>query len=177
VLEKNMDKINVLINEEEIDKKLDELSEKIMTDYKDKPLMFICVLKGASVFMVELAKKIKNPIEYEFIRASSYTSNKESSGIIKLSKDVEIPITGKDVIIIEDILDTGRTLARLKDYFSGQKPNSLKICTLLDKPDRRVVPIDLDYVGFTIPDEFVVGFGMDYNEKYRNLPYIGAVNN
>lgn len=170
-----MEKVDVLISGKEIEKKIEELAVQIMEDYKDKPIMFICVLKGASVFMIELAKKIKNPIEYEFIRTSSYRNGTESTGAVRLIKDIEISIKGKDVIIIEDILDTGRTLMYLKDYFLRQEPNSLKICALLDKPERRLVPIEVEYIGFSIPDKFVVGFGLDYAEKYRNLPYVGVV--
>jgi len=172
-----MEKVDVLISEKEIEKKVTEVANQIMQDYEDKPITFICVLKGASVFMVDLAKKIKNSVEFEFIRTSSYENGTESTGVVRLLKDIEISIEGKDVIIIEDILDTGRTLNYLKDYFLRQNPNSLKVCTLLDKPDRRVVDVKADYNAFSIPDKFVIGYGLDYAEKYRNLPFVGVLSN
>ncbi len=135
----------------------------------------ICILKGASVFMVDLAKRITVPVYMDFMSVSSYGSGTESSGIVKINKDLDDPIVGKDVLIIEDIIDTGRTLNYLKKFLKNRGASSIKIATLLDKPARRVISLTPDYVGFTVPDEFVIGCGMDYDQRYRNLPYIGVV--
>ena len=137
----------------------------------------ICVLKGGAFFMCELAKRIDLDVSLDFMAVSSYGSGTESSGVVKIVKDLDESITGKDVLIVEDIIDSGRTLAALKEMLLQRNPASLKICTLLDKPDRRVTHVDVDYVCFDIPDEFVVGYGLDYDQKYRNLPYIGVVVN
>lgn len=169
-----MKEVNVLIKEEEINKRLDELAEKIMNDYKNKDILFLCVLKGSIFVTVELAKRIKNNIQFEFIEVSSYEGY-ESTGKIKLNKDITRSIEGKDVIIIEDIIDSGRTLSFLKEYLLTKNVASLKICTLLDKPSRRVIPIDVDYTGFEIEDKFVVGYGLDDNQDLRNLNYIGYI--
>ena len=169
-----MEKVNILISESKIQNRLDELAKNIMRDYKDEDIVFVGVLKGAAIFMVELAKRIKNNVEFEFIQVESY-EGEESTGTIKLTQDLTGKIEGKNIIIIEDIIDTGRTLEYLKDYISKQNPKSIKICALLSKPSRRMVELDVDYIGFQIPDEFVIGFGMDYNQKYRNLPYIGKI--
>ena len=169
-----MKKIKVLISEEEINKRLDELAEQLMEEYKEKDIVFLCILKGSVFFTVELAKRIKNNVKLEFIEVSSYENN-ESTGNVKLNKDITGSIQGKDVIIIEDIIDTGRTLSYLKEYLMPKKPTSLKICTLLDKPSRRIISIQADYVGFTIENKFVLGYGLDDNQSYRNLNYIGYV--
>lgn len=169
-----MDEISILISESKIEKRLDELAKEIMKDYKDEDIVFIGVLRGAATFMIELAKRIKNNVEYEFIQVESYEGDK-STGKIKLTQDLTGKIEGKNIIIIEDIVDTGRTLEYLKNYIKDLNPKSAKICTLLSKPSRRVVELEVDYVGFSIPDEFVVGFGMDYNQRYRNLPYIAKI--
>lgn len=169
-----MKEIKVLINEEQINKRLDELAKQLMEEYKEKDLMFLCILKGSIFFTVELAKRIKNNIQFEFIEVSSY-ENRESTGKIKINKDITQSIEGKDVIIIEDIVDTGRTLSYLKEYLLEKKPNTLKICSLLDKPSRRLMPIEADYVGFTIENKFVIGYGLDDEQNYRNLNYIGYV--
>jgi hypoxanthine phosphoribosyltransferase len=169
-----MKKINVLINEEQINERLDELANQLMEEYKGKDLMFLCILKGSVFFTVELAKRIKNNIQFEFIEVSSYEGH-ESTGKIKLSKDITGSIEGKEVIIIEDIIDTGRTLSYLKEYLLQKNPASLKICSLLDKPSRRIVPIEGDYIGFTIENKFVIGYGLDDEQDYRNLNYIGCV--
>ena len=145
-----------------------------MRDYKEEDIVFVGVLKGAATFMIELAKKIKNNVEFEFIQLESYEGDK-STGRIKLKQDLTGKIEGKNIIIIEDIIDTGRTLEYLREYIKKFNPNSTKICTLLSKPSRRIVELEVDYIGFSIPDEFVVGFGMDYNQKYRNLPYIAKI--
>ena len=169
-----MKKIDVLINEEQINKRLDELAGQIMEEYQGKEIVFLCILKGSVFFTVELAKRIKNNIQFEFIEVSSYENN-ESSGKIKLNKDITGSIEGKEVIIIEDIIDTGRTLSYLKEYLLQKNPASLKICALLDKPSRRIVTIEGDYIGFTIENKFVVGYGLDDEQNNRNLNYIGYV--
>ncbi len=169
-----MKEIKVLINEEQINKRLDELANQLMEEYKGKELMFLCILKGSIFFTVELAKRIKNNIQFEFIEVSSYENN-ESTGKVKLNKDITNSIEGKNVIIIEDIVDTGRTLCFLKEYLLQKNPASLKICALLDKPSRRIVPIEADYIGFSIENKFVIGYGLDDEQNYRNLNYIGYV--
>lgn len=169
-----MRKIKPLINEEQINKRLEELANQLMEEYKGKDLVFLCVLKGSVFFTVELAKRIKNNIQFEFIEVSSYENN-ESTGKVKLNKDITGSIEGKNVIIIEDIVDTGRTLSYLKEYLLQKNPESLKICSLLDKPSRRIAPVDADYIGFTIENRFVVGYGLDDEQNYRNLNYIGYV--
>ena len=169
-----MKKINVLISEEQINKRLDELANQLMEEYRGKDLMFLCILKGSVFFTVELAKRIKNNIQFEFIEVSSYENN-ESTGEVKLNKDITGSIEGKNVIIIEDIIDTGRTLYYLKEHLLQKNPASLKICTLLDKPSRRIVQIESDYVGFSIENKFVVGYGLDDEQNLRNLNYIGYI--
>lgn len=169
-----MKKIKVLINEEKINKRLDELANQIMNEYKGKDIVFLCILKGSIFFTVELAKRIKNNIQFEFVEVSSYENNK-STGKVKLNKDISQSIEGKEVIIIEDIVDTGRTLAFLKDLLLEKNPASLKICSLLDKPSRRIIDIKADYVGFSIEDKFVVGYGLDDEQNLRNLNYIGYI--
>lgn len=169
----NMNEIKVLIDEATLQAKVQELANQIKKDYKGKSLTFICILKGSVFFTVDLAKKIDQDIKLEFIRVSSYEGETESSGEIKMKLDLKDSIKGKDVIVIEDIIDTGRTLKYLIDYLKIKEPNSIKLCTLLNKKERRVCEVNVDYVGFEIPNEFVIGYGMDYDEKYRNLPYIG----
>ena len=145
-----------------------------MEDYKGKDIVFLCILKGSIFFTVELAKRIKNNVQFEFIEISSYEGH-ESTGKIKLNKDISQSIEGKEIIIIEDIVDTGRTLSFLKEYLLEKNPASLKICTLLDKPSRRIMPVDTDYVGFEIENKFVVGYGLDDDQNYRNLNYVGYI--
>ncbi|MBO5141956.1 MAG: hypoxanthine phosphoribosyltransferase [Clostridia bacterium] len=169
-----MKEIKVLITEEQISKRLDELAEQIMKEYESRDLVFLCILKGSIFFTVELAKRIKNNIQFEFIEVSSYENN-ESTGKIKVNKDVSSSIKGKNVMVIEDIVDTGRTLYFLKEYLLEKSPETLKICTLLDKPSRRVKEIEADYVGFTIENKFVVGYGLDDNQNNRNLNYVGYI--
>lgn len=169
-----MKKINILISEEQINKRLDELANQLMEEYKGKDLTFLCILKGSIFFTVELAKRIKNNVQFEFIEVSSYENN-ESTGKVKLNKDITGSIEGKNVIIIEDIIDTGRTLYYLKEHLLQKNPASLKICTLLDKPSRRIVPMESDYVGFSIENKFVVGYGLDDEQNLRNLNYIGYI--
>ena len=167
--------INVHFTEEEIDKKIRELGARISEDYAGESVCLICILKGASFFTCELAKRITVPVEVEFMSVSSYGSGTESSGIVKIVQDLPTSIEGKNVIVVEDIIDTGRTLSYLLENLKTRSPKSVRLCTLLDKPDRRVVDVKVDYVGFEIPDEFVVGYGLDYDQQYRNLPYIGFV--
>lgn len=169
------EKISVLLSEEEVDRRIKEMGEMITKDYEGKQVHLICVLKGGVFFMCELAKRIKIPVSMDFMAISSYGSDTKSSGVIKIVKDLDESITGKDVIVVEDIIDSGRTLSYLLEMLKDRKPNSLRLCTLLDKPERRVVDVDVDYTGFQIPDKFVVGYGLDYAQKYRNLPYIGIV--
>ena len=169
-----MKKIDVLISEEQINKRLDELAQQLMEEYQEKEMIFLCILKGSVFFTVELAKRIKNNIQFEFIEVSSYENN-ESTGKVKLNKDITGSIEGKEVIIIEDIIDTGKTLSYLKEYLLQKNPASLKICALLDKPSRRTVAIEGDYIGFTIENKFVIGYGLDDEQNYRNLNYIGYV--
>ena len=169
-----MENFDILINESNLDKRIEELAKEIMRDYKDEDLVFVGVLKGAAVFMIELAKKIKNSVEFEFIQLESY-EGENSTGNVKLKQELTGKIEGKNIIIIEDIIDTGRTLEYLREHIKKFNPKSVKICTLLSKPSRRVFELNVDYIGFSIPDEFVIGYGMDYNQKYRNLPFIGKI--
>ena len=169
-----MKEIKVLINEEQINERLDELAIQLMKEYEGKDIVFLSILKGSIFFTVELAKRMKNNIQFEFIEVSSYENN-ESTGKVKLNKDITGSVEGKDVIIIEDIVDTGRTLCYLKEYLIQKNPASLKICTLLDKPSRRIAPVEADYIGFTIENKFVLGYGLDDEQNYRNLNYIGYV--
>lgn len=165
--------IKVLISEKEIENKVDEIANQIMEEYKGKEITLICILKGSIFFTVDLARKIKNGIKIDFIKVSSYGSGTTSSGQVELKLDLKDSIEGKDVIIVEDIIDTGRTLAYLINFLKARKPSSLKLCALLDKYERRETNIQVDYIGFKIPDKFVIGYGLDCNEKYRNLPYVG----
>ena len=165
----------VLLTKEEIEEVVKELGKKITEDYKDKNLFLITVLKGAVVFLGDLMRAIEIPCEIEFMVLSSYGAGTTSTGSVKIVKDIDLPLEGKDVLIVEDILDTGYTLSFLLDLLKGRNPNSIEICTLLDKPDRRKVEISAKYTGRKIPDEFVVGYGLDYDEKYRNLPFIGVL--
>ena len=169
------ERISILLSEEEVDKRINEIGKQISKDYEGKNIHLICVLKGGVFFMCELAKRIEVPVSMDFMAISSYGADTKSSGVIKIVKDLDESITGKDVLVVEDIVDSGRTLSYLLMMLKERKPNSLKLCTLLDKPDRRVIDVDVDYTGFEIPDEFVVGYGLDYAQKYRNLPYIGVV--
>ena len=169
-------KIRELLSEEAVDAKIKEIGEWISRDYAGKEVHLICVLKGGVFFMCELAKRITIPVSLDFMSVSSYGGGTTSSGVVKIIKDLDQPLEGKDVIIVEDIIDSGRTLSYLMQILQKRQPNSLKLCALLDKPERRVVKdVNVDYIGFNIPDEFVVGYGLDYDQKYRNLPYIGVV--
>ena len=167
--------VEVMLTEEEVDAKIKAIGEQISKDYAGKTVHLICVLKGGTFFMCELAKRISVPVTMDFMSVSSYGSDTKSSGIVKIVKDLDESIKDKDVIVIEDIIDSGRTLSHLLELLQNRSPKSLRLCTLLDKPDRRVVDVNVDYTGFCIPDEFVVGYGLDYDQVYRNLPYIGEV--
>lgn len=167
--------INVLISEEQVAQKIRELGEQISRDYEGRSITLIGILKGASFFMCELAKRISVPVYVDFMSVSSYGNATESSGIVRINKDLDDSIEGRDVIVVEDIVDSGRTLSYLTEMLAGRGASSIRVATLLDKPERRVVDFKPDYSGFTIPDTFVVGYGMDYGQKYRNLPYIGVV--
>lgn len=169
------DKISVLISEQDVEKRIQELAEQITKDYDGKEVHLICVLKGSIFFTCELAKRIPLPVTFDFMSVSSYGNETVSSGRVKIVKDLDEAIEGKNVIVIEDIIDSGRTLSYLMDLLKVRKPESLKLCTLLDKPDRRVTEVSVDYTGFVIPDKFVIGYGLDYMQKYRNLPYIGVI--
>ena len=169
------EKIKVLITEEEVDARIRELGEKISKEYEGKQIHLICVLKGGVFFMCELAKRIRVPVSMDFMCVGSYGDGTKSSGVVRLAKDLDESIENKEVLIVEDIIDSGNTLYYLMDVLRQRKPASLRLCTLLDKPDRRVKDVHVDWTGFEIPDEFVVGYGLDYAQKYRNLPYIGVV--
>ncbi len=167
--------VRVLLKEEEVDKRIQELGDIISRDYEGKTVHLVCVLKGGVFFMCALAKRITVPVTMDFMSASSYGSSTKSSGVVKIVKDLDEPLKDKDVIIVEDIVDSGRTLSYLIKMLGDRGPKSIKLCTLLDKPERRVTDVKVDYTGFEIPDEFVVGYGLDYDQRYRNLPYIGVV--
>ncbi|MCF8018564.1 hypoxanthine-guanine phosphoribosyltransferase [Petrocella atlantisensis] len=167
--------IQVLISQEELSQRIKELGEKISADYAGKEVHLICVLKGGVMFMSDLSKYISVPVTMDFMAVSSYGNETSSSGIVKIVKDLDESIESEDVIIVEDIIDSGRTLSYLLQILKDRKPESIKICTLLDKPDRRIVDVEVDYVGFEIPDYYVLGFGLDFEQKYRNLPYIGKL--
>ena len=167
--------VRVLLAEEDVDRRIQEIGDQISKDYDGKQIHLICVLKGGSFFMCELAKRITVPVSLDFMSVSSYGSATKSSGVVKIVKDLDEPLKDKDVLVVEDIVDSGRTLSYLLEMLKDRGPKSLRLCTLLDKPDRRVVKVNVDYTGFEIPDEFVVGYGLDYAQRYRNLPYIGVV--
>ena len=167
--------VKEMLTEDAVNKRIRELGEKISEDYAGQEIRMICVLKGGSFFMCELAKRISVPVSIDFMSVSSYGGDTKSSGVVKIVKDLDESITGKDVLVVEDIIDSGRTLSYLMAMLRDRGPKSLKLCTLLDKPDRRVIDVKVDYTGFEIPDEFVVGYGLDYEQLYRNLPYIGMI--
>lgn len=169
------DKIKVMIGKEELEKRIAELGKQISRDYAGKELHLICILKGGVMFMTELSKHIDCHVSMDFMSVSSYGNERVSSGRIRILKDLDEPIEGREVLIVEDIIDSGKTLAHLVNVLSCRKPASIKLCTMLDKPDRREVDVKVDYVGFQIPDKFVLGYGLDYDQFYRNIPYIAVV--
>ncbi len=167
-----MDKTTLLIHRDEIKKTVKKLAKLIRKDYRDKNPLLVSVLKGSSIFAADLIRELDIPLELEFIRLSSYGTDKESCGRVKIVQGIRTSIKNRDVLVIEDIVDTGLSLSRLLKYLSGKKPATLKLCALLDKPSHRKVPVQIDYRGLTVPDKFIVGYGLDWNEKYRYLPDI-----
>ena len=167
--------IKVLVSEEEVNERIKTLGKQISENYAGKQIHMICVLKGGVFFMCELAKRISVPVSLDFMQVSSYGDATESSGIVRIKKDLDDTMENKEVIIVEDIIDSGRTLHYLIPVLKQRNPKSIRLCALLNKPDRREVEVQIDYLGFDIPDEFVVGYGLDYAQKYRNLPFIGVV--
>ncbi len=170
--------IRTLIPEEEVEKRICEIAAQISKDYEGKSVHLICILKGSVMFMSELAKRITVPVTMDFMSCSSYGSGTVSKGIVKIAKDLDEPIEGRDALIVEDIIDSGNTLSYLIEILGKRKPASLRLCTLLDKPSRRVHhEVKVDYTCFQIEDLFVVGYGLDYDQRYRNLPYVGVIEN
>ncbi|MCF2625411.1 hypoxanthine phosphoribosyltransferase [Fusobacterium perfoetens] len=165
--------VEVLISREKVEERISELAAMIEKDYAGKNLVCVGLLKGSVMFMSDLIKSINLDLRIDFMKVSSYGSGTNSTGVVKILKDVDLDLTGKDVLIVEDIIDTGLTIVNVKDFLSKKNPNSVKVCTLLDKPSRRLVEVKGEYVGFEIPDEFVVGYGLDLDEKYRNIPFVG----
>ncbi len=169
------DILKVLLTEEELHRKVQEIGSRISHDYEGKNLLMVSVLKGSVVFMADLMRAISIPCEIDFMSVSSYGSGAKTSGVVKIIKDLDINLEGRDLLIVEDILDSGLTLSYITQMLMDRKPSSIRLCTLLDKPERRQADVYADYIGFQVPDEFVVGYGLDYAEKYRNLPYIGVL--
>lgn len=170
------DKIRVLLSEEEVNHRIGEIAAQISRDYEEKEIHMICILKGGVFFTCELAKRLTVPVSLDFMSVSSYGDDTKSSGVVRIVKDLDESLKDKDVLIVEDIIDSGRTLSYLIEVLRQRGPASIRLCTLLDKPERRVKKqVKVDYTCFSIPDEFVVGYGLDYAQKYRNLPYIGVV--
>lgn len=164
-----------MISEQDVNRRIAKIASQISEDYAGKQVHLICVLKGGAFFMCELAKRITVPVSLDFMSVSSYGADTKSSGVVKIVKDLDESLLDKEVLIVEDIVDSGRTLSYLKEMLMSRGPKSIRICTLLDKPSRRVKAVKVDYTCFSIPDEFVVGYGLDYDQRYRNLPYIGVV--
>lgn len=169
------ERVTTLISEDKLKARVQEIAKEITKYYKGEEIKTVCVLKGAVMFMVDLVKYVDLPVKFDFMDVSSYGNSTESSGHIKILKDLDDPIEGENVLIVEDIIDSGRTLYYLMDYLKSKKPKSIKLCALFDKPDRRQFDISVDWKGFDIPDEFIVGYGLDYAQRYRNLPYIGIL--
>lgn len=165
----------VLFTEEQLEKRVKELGEQITRDYDGKDLLVIGILKGSNIFMSDLIRRINIPLQIDFMDVSSYGNATESTGVVRIIKDLETAIDGRDILIVEDIIDSGLTLKYLKDMLLSRSPRSVKICTLLDKPSRRKEQVDVDYLGFEVPDEFIIGYGIDYAEKYRNLPVVAIL--
>lgn len=169
------DNISVLISEERLNERIKEMGEEISRAYKGRELHLISILKGGVFFTCELAKRITVPVYVDFMSVSSYGSGKQTSGAVKIIKDLDESIDGMDVMVVEDIIDSGTTLSYLMDLLKQRRPASLALCTLLDKPERRLHEVKVDYTGFKVPDKFIVGYGLDYAQRYRNLPYIGVI--
>ncbi len=166
---------NVLLSEEKLASIVHELGERISRDYEGKNLLMVSILKGSVVFMSDLMRAVTIPCRIDFMSVSSYGSGVKTSGVVKIIKDLDIPLEGYDLLVVEDILDSGMTLSYILEVLQARGPKSIRLCTLLDKPERRKVDIKADYVGCEVPDEFVVGYGLDYDEKYRNLPFVGIL--
>lgn len=166
---------SVLLSAEELAKRIEEIGAEITKDYAGKEILMIGVLRGAVIFMADLARAIKVPVAIDFMAVSSYGSGTSSSGVVRILKDLDEDVAGKHVLVVEDIIDSGLTLNYLLDNLKSRKPASIKLCTLLNKPERRKVKVNIDYNGFDVPDYFVIGYGLDYAEKYRNLPFIGIL--
>lgn len=166
---------HILFDEHTLANTVERLGTQISRDYQGQELLVICILKGASVFMADLIRKIDLPIQIDFMAVSSYGHSTQSSGVVKINKDLDTDIENRHILIVEDIIDSGLTLKYLSENLQSRRPKSLKICTLLDKPERRKTHLNIDYTGFEIPDVFIVGYGIDYAEHYRNLPYIGVI--
>ena len=173
MLEQDVDQ--VLITEQQLDERIKEMGHQIAEDYQGEPLTIVGILKGAVIFFADLARAIDLPLQMDFMSVSSYGSGTTSSGVVKIIKDLDADVTGRHILLVEDIIDTGITLAYLKEYLSNRGARSVKICTLLDKPTRREKAVHVDYIGFTMPDEFLIGYGVDYAENYRNLPYVASI--
>lgn len=173
MLEQDVEK--VLISEEELKRRITEMGRQITQEYHAEPLTIVGILKGASIFFADLARSIDLPLQMDFMSVSSYGTEATSSGVVKIIKDLDADVTGRHILLVEDIIDTGITLAYLRDYLSNRGAKSVKICTLLDKPSRREKAVQVDYIGFTMPDEFIIGYGIDYAENYRNLPYVASL--
>lgn len=173
MLERDVEK--VLISEQELKERVNELGREIAADYAGEPLTIVGILKGAVIFFADLARAIDLPLQMDFMSVSSYGTGTTSSGVVKIIKDLDADVTGRHILLVEDIIDTGITLAYLKEYLSNRGAKSVRICTLLDKPSRREKAVHVDYMGFTMPDEFLIGYGVDYAENYRNLPYVAAL--
>lgn len=169
------EKVRIFLPEQKVNARIAEIAKQISEDYAGQEVHLICVLKGSVFFTCELAKRITVPVTMDFMSVSSYGNDTKSSGVVRIVKDLDEPLDGKNVLVIEDIIDSGRTLSYLMEILSKRNPKSLRLCTLLDKPERRVTQVAVDYTCFNIPDEFVVGYGLDYAQKYRNLPFIGIV--
>jgi hypoxanthine phosphoribosyltransferase len=169
------DVAEILVTAEQIAAKVAELGRRIAADYESKDLVLVSILKGALPFLADLMRATQIPLALDFLEVSSYGAETETSGVVRILKDLAQPIEGRDVLVVEDILDTGHTLAYVLEHLRGQRPASLHLCVLLDKPARRIIPVEIDYRGFEIPDKFVVGYGLDYAERYRNLPFVGVL--
>ncbi len=173
MLEQDVDR--VLITEQQLKERIGEMGRQIAADYAGKPLTIVGILKGAAIFFADLARAIDLPLQMDFMSVSSYGNGTTSSGVVKIIKDLDADVTGRHILLVEDIIDTGITLAYLKDYLGNRGAESVKICALLDKPTRRERAVPVDYMGFTMPDEFLIGYGVDYAENYRNLPYVASL--
>lgn len=165
----------ILVSEEDIKLAVSRIADNLNRDLGGEPLLVVIILKGSTPFAMDLIRKLDMPVQLDFMQVSSYGKSTESAGFINIKRDIEQDVSGKNILIVEDIIDSGNTLFKLKTLFESKKAKSVRICTMLDKPSRRVVDVPVDYVGYEIPDEFAIGYGLDYNEDYRNLPYIGVL--